>query len=49
MTDQQDLEAIARAIIDSNQYMTLGTADEGVLAQQPQQSGAPAWGRDHHC
>jgi nitroimidazol reductase NimA-like FMN-containing flavoprotein (pyridoxamine 5'-phosphate oxidase superfamily) len=28
MTDQQDLEAIARAIIDSNHYMTLGTADE---------------------
>ena len=28
MTDQQDLGAIARAIIDSNQYMTLGTADE---------------------
>jgi Pyridoxamine 5'-phosphate oxidase len=28
MTDQQDLEAIARAIIDANQYMTLGTANE---------------------
>jgi hypothetical protein len=28
MTDQQDLEAIARAIMDANQYMTLGTAGE---------------------
>jgi hypothetical protein len=28
MTHQQDLRAIARTIIDSNQYMTLGTADE---------------------
>lgn len=28
MTDQQDRGAIARAIIDSNLYMTLGTADE---------------------
>jgi pyridoxamine 5'-phosphate oxidase-like protein len=27
MTDQQDLGAIARAIIDANLYMTLGTAD----------------------
>lgn len=28
MTGQQELEAIARSIIDSNLYMTLGTADE---------------------
>ncbi len=28
MTHQQELRAIARTIIDSNQYMTLGTADE---------------------
>lgn len=28
MTDRSELEAIARAIIDSNLYMTLGTADE---------------------
>ena len=28
MTDQNELGAIARAIIDSNLYMTLGTADE---------------------
>jgi uncharacterized protein YhbP (UPF0306 family) len=28
MTDQRELEAIAKAIIDSNLYMTLGTADE---------------------
>src|SRR5215203_2918421 len=28
MTDQSELEAIARAIIGSNLYMTLGTADE---------------------
>jgi hypothetical protein len=28
MNSQQDLDAIARAIIDANLYMTLGTADE---------------------
>ncbi len=28
MTDQADLAAIARTIIDSNSYMTLATADE---------------------
>jgi uncharacterized protein YhbP (UPF0306 family) len=28
VTDQEDLETIARAIIDSNRYLTLGTADE---------------------
>lgn len=28
MTDHPDLEATARAIIDANSYMTLGTADE---------------------
>ena len=28
MSNHQDLRAIARAIIDSNRYMTLGTADE---------------------
>jgi nitroimidazol reductase NimA-like FMN-containing flavoprotein (pyridoxamine 5'-phosphate oxidase superfamily) len=28
MTDQRELGTIARAIIDSNLYMTLGTADE---------------------
>ena len=28
MTNEQDLGAIARAIIDSDRYMTLGTADE---------------------
>ena len=38
MTHQQDLRAIARTIIDSNQYMTLGTADE---AGQPWVS--PVW------
>jgi hypothetical protein len=27
MTDDQDLAAIARAIVDGNDYMTLGTAD----------------------
>lgn len=27
MTRQHELEAIARAIVDSNSYMTLGTAD----------------------
>jgi uncharacterized protein YhbP (UPF0306 family) len=27
MSDQQDLRALARSIIDSNMYMTLGTAD----------------------
>jgi hypothetical protein len=27
VTDDQDLAAIARAIVDSNDYMTLGTAD----------------------
>ena len=27
MLDERELEAIARAIIDSNRYMTLGTAD----------------------
>jgi nitroimidazol reductase NimA-like FMN-containing flavoprotein (pyridoxamine 5'-phosphate oxidase superfamily) len=31
MDHQQDLAALARAIIDSNQYMTLGTADESGL------------------
>lgn len=28
MPDQQELAAVARAIIDANSYMTLGTADE---------------------
>jgi nitroimidazol reductase NimA-like FMN-containing flavoprotein (pyridoxamine 5'-phosphate oxidase superfamily) len=28
MTDERDLAAIARTIIDSNRYMTLATADE---------------------
>ena len=28
MSAEQDLAAIARSIIDSNMYMTLGTADE---------------------
>src|SRR5688572_24852505 len=28
MNHQQDLGAIARAIVDSNMYMTLGTADD---------------------
>lgn len=28
MTQQSELEAVARGIIDSNLYMTLGTADE---------------------
>ena len=28
MTDHSELEAIARAIIDTNLYMTLGTADD---------------------
>ena len=32
MTQQQEPAAIARAIIDSNRYMTLGTADESGLA-----------------
>jgi uncharacterized protein YhbP (UPF0306 family) len=32
VTQQQELAAIARAIIDSNRYMTLGTADESGLA-----------------
>ena len=27
MTDQEEMDAIARAIIDENSYMTLGTAD----------------------
>jgi nitroimidazol reductase NimA-like FMN-containing flavoprotein (pyridoxamine 5'-phosphate oxidase superfamily) len=31
VTEQQDLGAVARAIIDSNHYMTLGTADESGL------------------
>ena len=31
MTDHQELGAIARSIIDSNRYMTLGTADESGL------------------
>jgi nitroimidazol reductase NimA-like FMN-containing flavoprotein (pyridoxamine 5'-phosphate oxidase superfamily) len=31
MTHAQDLGAIARSIIDSNRYMTLGTADENGL------------------
>jgi predicted pyridoxine 5'-phosphate oxidase superfamily flavin-nucleotide-binding protein len=38
MTDQQDLRANARTIIDTNQYMTLGTADE---AGRPW--GSPVW------
>jgi nitroimidazol reductase NimA-like FMN-containing flavoprotein (pyridoxamine 5'-phosphate oxidase superfamily) len=29
MTDEQDLAARARAIIDANLYMVIGTADEG--------------------
>ena len=28
MTEQQELESVARNLIDSNLYMTLGTADE---------------------
>jgi hypothetical protein len=28
MERQQDLEIIAKAIIDANQYLTLGTADK---------------------
>jgi nitroimidazol reductase NimA-like FMN-containing flavoprotein (pyridoxamine 5'-phosphate oxidase superfamily) len=28
VTDQQELEAEAKGILDANQYMTLGTADE---------------------
>ena len=28
MNQQEDLGAVARGIIDSNQYMVLGTADE---------------------
>jgi len=31
LTHDQELEVIARAIIDSNRYMTLGTADESGL------------------
>lgn len=31
MTEQPDLEAIARSIVDSNRFMTLGTADESGL------------------
>jgi nitroimidazol reductase NimA-like FMN-containing flavoprotein (pyridoxamine 5'-phosphate oxidase superfamily) len=31
LTEQPDLGAVARAIIDSNRYMTLGTADESGL------------------
>jgi nitroimidazol reductase NimA-like FMN-containing flavoprotein (pyridoxamine 5'-phosphate oxidase superfamily) len=31
MTDHQDLEEIARAVIDVNRYMTIGTADENGL------------------
>jgi hypothetical protein len=31
MTSEQDLAAAARAIVDANQYMTLGTADEDGL------------------
>jgi hypothetical protein len=29
--DQHELEAMARAIVDSKRYMTLGTADESGL------------------
>jgi nitroimidazol reductase NimA-like FMN-containing flavoprotein (pyridoxamine 5'-phosphate oxidase superfamily) len=29
MASPEQLEAVARAIIDENRYMTLGTADEG--------------------
>jgi nitroimidazol reductase NimA-like FMN-containing flavoprotein (pyridoxamine 5'-phosphate oxidase superfamily) len=31
VTDQQELEAEAKGILDANQYMTLGTADENGL------------------
>lgn len=31
MNEHRDLEAIARGIIESNAYMTLGTADEAGL------------------
>jgi nitroimidazol reductase NimA-like FMN-containing flavoprotein (pyridoxamine 5'-phosphate oxidase superfamily) len=31
MTDKQDLVQLTRSIIDSNRYMTLGTADESGL------------------
>ena len=31
MTEQQELGAMARAIIDSNRYMALGTADASGL------------------
>lgn len=31
LTHQQDLDALARSIIDSNRYMTLGTADASGL------------------
>jgi hypothetical protein len=31
MTDEPDLAAVARDIIDANRYMTLGTADESGL------------------
>lgn len=38
LKDEQALAAIARSIIDSNRYMTLGTADESGLPWM-----SPAW------
>lgn len=38
MTHAQDLGALAQSIIDSNRYMTLGTADASGLPW-----GAPVW------
>jgi nitroimidazol reductase NimA-like FMN-containing flavoprotein (pyridoxamine 5'-phosphate oxidase superfamily) len=46
VTDQQDLRALARSIIDSNRYMTLGTADASGLPWVSPVWYAPAEYRD---
>jgi nitroimidazol reductase NimA-like FMN-containing flavoprotein (pyridoxamine 5'-phosphate oxidase superfamily) len=46
LTDQADLDAVARAIIDSNRYMVLATADETGLPWASPVWYAPAEDRE---
>jgi putative ABC transport system permease protein len=39
MTDEQDLAELARSIVDSNRYMTLGTADAAGLPWGSESAG----------